>query len=69
MAKSKVTYDELFTELREIVEEIENKEVSVDELSRKVRRASEIIEACKSILTKTENEVEKILGAMKKSRE
>jgi exodeoxyribonuclease VII small subunit len=54
-------YTEAFEELQEIVTEIEQGEISVDELSEKVKRASKLISICKSKLTKTEEDVNKIL--------
>lgn len=54
-------YTEAFEELREIVTEIEQGEISVDELSEKVKRASQLIRICKNKLTTTEEDVNKIL--------
>ncbi len=59
------TYKEAIVELESIVNEIENEEISVDELSEKVKRASQLIRLCKSKLTKTEEEVSKVLEEMK----
>ena len=41
--KDKLTYTEAFDELQTIVIEIEKGEISVDELSEKVKRAAELI--------------------------
>ena len=57
----KITYTEAFEELREIVAEIEQGEISVDELSEKVKRAALLIKICKEKLTATEGDVNKIL--------
>jgi exodeoxyribonuclease VII small subunit len=54
-------YSEAFKELQEIVDEIEQGEISVDELSDKVKRASLLIGICKAKLTRTEEDVNKIL--------
>ena len=54
-------YTEAFKELQEIVNEIEQGEISVDELSQKVKRASQLIKICKTKLTSTEEDVNKIL--------
>jgi len=56
-----ITYTMAFEELQEIVNEIEQGEISVDELSAKVKRASVLIKICKSKLTTTEEDVQKIL--------
>lgn len=54
-------YTDAFKELQEIVTEIEQGEISVDELSEKVKRASRLIAICKNKLTTTEEDVNKIL--------
>lgn len=56
-----IKYDEAFEELQTIVNDIEDGEISVDELSKKVKRASELIQICKKKLTSTEEDVNKIL--------
>jgi exodeoxyribonuclease VII small subunit len=56
-----INYSEAFKELQEIVSEIEQGEISVDELSQKVKRASQLIKICKTKLTSTEEDVNKIL--------
>lgn len=55
------SYTTAFDELQVIVAEIENGEISVDELSEKVKRASLLIRICKAKLTSTEEDIEKIL--------
>jgi len=54
-------YTEAFIELQNIVTEIEQGEISVDELSQKVKRASLLIKICKTKLSTTEEDVHKIL--------
>ena len=54
-------YNEAFEELQTIVLEIEQGEISVDELSEKVKRAALLIKICKTKLTTTEEDVNKIL--------
>jgi len=60
-------YKAAFTELQEIVSEIERGEISVDELSQKVKRASYLISICKNKLTTTEADVNKILHELETS--
>jgi exodeoxyribonuclease VII small subunit len=55
------SYTEAYEELQRIVSEIENGEISVDELSEKVKRATHLIRICKLKLTTTEEDVNKIL--------
>lgn len=54
-------YTEAFEELQTIVSEIEQGEISVDELSQKVKRAAQLIKICKLKLTTTEEDVNRIL--------
>ncbi len=61
MKKEELSYTEAFTELENIVRELEQGEISVDKLSEKVKRASVLIKICKDKLTTTEEDVEKIL--------
>ncbi|MBL0046751.1 MAG: exodeoxyribonuclease VII small subunit [Bacteroidetes bacterium] len=57
----KINYSEAFQELQRIVSEMEEGEISVDELSEKVKRAALLIKICKSKLSSTEEDVNKIL--------
>ena len=57
----KINYTQAFEELQTIVSEIEQGEISVDELSEKVKRAAMLIKICKNKLTTTEEDVTKIL--------
>jgi exodeoxyribonuclease VII small subunit len=57
----KINYTDAFIELQEIVSQIEEGEISVDELSEKVKRAAKLIKICKTKLTTTEEDVDKIL--------
>ena len=57
----KTNYKEAFDELQVIVSEIEGGSISVDELSKKVKRAALLIKVCKNKLTATEEDVNNIL--------
>lgn len=54
-------YAQAFEELQQIVSEIEEGQISVDELSEKVKRAAHLINICKAKLSSTEEDVSKIL--------
>jgi len=56
-----INYTVAFEELQEIVTQIEEGEISVDELSEKVKRAAHLIKICKKKLTTTEEDVNIIL--------
>jgi exodeoxyribonuclease VII small subunit len=64
-----INYTTAFEELKQIVIEIEQAEITVDELSQKVKRASELIKICKSKLTNTEEDVNTILKELNESNE
>ena len=57
----KPNYNDAFMELQNIIAEIESDQISVDELSDKVKRAAELIHLCKTKLTSTEESVTEIL--------
>ncbi len=58
------SYQDAFDELQTIVSEIERGEISVDELSEKVKRAALLIDVCNAKLTSTEKEVNDILASL-----
>lgn len=59
--ESKMNYTSAFEELQQIVRDMEDGEITVDELSVKVKRATELIKFCKQKLTTTEEDVNQIL--------
>ncbi len=59
--EKELNYTLAFEELQNIVADIEEGEISVDELSIKVKRAAELIKICKHKLTSTEEDVNQIL--------
>jgi exodeoxyribonuclease VII small subunit len=63
MAKKKFNYKQSLEEIQAIINEIEEDEVDVDELSGKIKKASELIKACKTQLRKTETEIENVLSS------
>lgn len=56
-----VSYTDAFNELQTIVSEIEEGEITVDVLADKVKRATRLIQICKTKLTTTEEDVNTIL--------
>lgn len=61
MAKKDITYNEAVSEIDTILNEIENEELDIDQLSEKVKRVSFLIKTCKNKLHKTESEIQKVL--------
>lgn len=60
MGKQKMTYDEAASRLNELVEEIESGNLSMSDLSVKVKEAMELIRYCKNQLKTVQEEVEKL---------
>ena len=56
MAKAELTYEKAYIELQKIVEEIESENVSLDNLSAKIKRAAELLNFCQTKLKSTEEE-------------
>ena len=61
MAKPEITYKAAVKELEDILEKIEAGQLDVDELSKNVKRVTELLKICRDKLHKTEDEVNKIL--------
>lgn len=62
MTKQKeFNYAEAIAEVEQILGEISADKVSVDELEKRVKRATELIEACHAKLDSVEEKVEKAL--------
>lgn len=66
MAK-KQTYESALAELQSIIAEIEGEEISIDELSKKVKRAAELLKFCQLKLRQTESDVNEILSQFDES--
>jgi exodeoxyribonuclease VII small subunit len=69
MTTKKISYQEAYDELQLILSQIENDELDVDELTKNVKKASELIKFCKNKLFETETEIEKIIEEMDKELE
>jgi exodeoxyribonuclease VII small subunit len=61
-------YTEAFEELQEIVSDMEDGNISVDELAEKVKRATVLIRVCKAKLSATEGDVQKILKELEEEK-
>ena len=57
-----IKYEEALSELQAIVNKMENDELDIDQMSEKLKRAQELIKLCKDKLTKTDEEIKKILA-------
>ena len=54
-------YEQAVHELETIVQRLENNELNLDELSSELKRAQQLIKFCKDRLTKSDEEIKKIL--------
>ena len=61
-------YTEAFEDLQEIVSDMEDGNISVDELAEKVKRATVLIRVCKAKLSATEGDVQKILKELEEDK-
>ena len=59
--ENEMTYTVAFDELQQIVADMEDGEITDDDLAVKVKRAAELIKICKQKLTSTEEDVNAIL--------
>ena len=55
-------YEKAMAELQSIVTKMENDELDIDQMSEQLKRAKELIKLCKDKLTKTDEEIKKILA-------
>jgi len=64
MTDKKPTFNKAVEELEQILDQIESGDLDVDELTGKVKRASELLRLCQSKLRDTEEEIDKIIEEM-----
>ena len=57
-----IKYEEAFAELQALVHKMENDELDIDQMSEQLKRAQERIRLCKDKLTKTDEEIKKLLA-------
>ena len=55
-------YEQAVRELEQIVERMENDELDIDQLSEQLKRAKTLVKLCKDKLTKTDEEINKLLS-------
>ena len=57
-----IKYEAAFAELQAILRKMENDELDIDQMSEQLKRAQQLIKLCKDKLTKTDEEIKKILA-------
>lgn len=65
MKENKITYETALKELNDIYQSMEDNSIGVDELTEKLKRASDLIKICRDKLKLTEEESKKILEQFK----
>jgi exodeoxyribonuclease VII small subunit len=63
--KKTPNYEEAVSQLEEIVKKMESGELDIDMMSTELKNAQQLIKLCKDKLTKTEEEIKKILESGK----
>lgn len=66
MAKSEMQYKAAIAELEEIIEAIENDSTDIDNLLVKVKRATELVNFCRTKLKSSENEILQMIDNLDK---
>lgn len=61
MANKEEKYEECIRQLEDIVSRLENDEMGIDELTTELKKAQQLIKLCRDKLTKTDEEIKKIL--------
>ena len=59
--EKELKYEQAYAELQAIVRKMENDELDIDQLTTQLKRAQELIKLCRDKLTKTDEEIKKIL--------
>ena len=62
MENEEMKYEQAVRELEQIVDRMENDELDIDQLSEQLKRAKTLVKLCKDKLTKTDEEIKKLLS-------
>lgn len=62
MENNEMKYEKAVSELEEIVDKMERDELDIDQLSKLLKRAKVLVKLCKDKLTKTDEEIKKLLS-------
>ncbi len=61
MAKKKIKYEDAISQIEGTLTKIRNSEISLDELTAEIKRATELIEQCRTKLQDVEAEVKSVI--------
>lgn len=62
MENNEMKYEKAVSELEDIVDKMERDELDIDQLSEQLKRAKVLVKLCKDKLTKTDEEIKKLLS-------
>ncbi|WP_025070390.1 exodeoxyribonuclease VII small subunit [Segatella oulorum] len=62
MVRKDLKYEEAMATLEQIVARMENNELDLDTMSEELKKAQQLIKLCKGKLTKTDQEIRKLLN-------
>ena len=62
MENNEMKYEKAVCELEEVVDKMERDELDIDQLSEQLKRAKVLVKLCKDKLTKTDEEIKKLLS-------
>lgn len=57
-----MTYEQAMAQLETLARQMENNELNIDDLARKLREAQQLIAQCRQQLTQVDEEIKKTLG-------
>ncbi len=60
--KAEMKYEAAMERLEEIAEQIERNQLDIDELTKVLKEAQQLIKKCKDKLTRTDEEIQKMLS-------
>lgn len=63
--KQELKYEEAVRQLEDIVSKMENDELDIDQLSTQLKQAQQLVKLCKDKLTKTDEDIKKLLNSEK----
>jgi exodeoxyribonuclease VII small subunit len=65
MTETELKYEDALRQIEQIVEKLENNELDIDTMGEQLKTAQKLIRLCKDKLTKTDDEIKKILEGQK----
>lgn len=65
MTETELKYEDALRQIEQIVGKLENNELDIDTMGEQLKTAQKLIRLCKDKLTKTDDEIKKILEGQK----